>query len=82
MLAIDDTLEILGIDLIGVIPEDELIFRSSNLGEPAVTDDSSKAGKAYREVVDRILGKDVPISTLEEKTGFFSKVRKLFGGKE
>ncbi|MEY8382432.1 septum site-determining protein MinD [Christensenellaceae bacterium 44-20] len=82
MLAIDDTLEILGIDLIGVIPEDELIFRSSNLGEPAVTDDSSKAGKAYREVVDRILGKDVPISTPEEKTGFFGKVRKLFGGKE
>lgn len=82
MLAIDDTLEILGIDLIGVIPEDELIFRSSNLGEPAVTDDSSKAGKAYREVVDRILGKDVPINTLEEKTGFFGKVRKLFGGKE
>ena len=82
MLAIDDTLEILGIDLIGVVPEDELIFRSSNLGEPAVTDDSSKAGLAYRQVVERILGKDVPISTPEEKTGFFSKVRKLFGGKE
>ena len=72
MLAIDDTLEILGIDLIGVVPEDELIFRSSNLGEPAVTDDSSKAGLAYRQVVERILGKDVPISTPEEKTGFFS----------
>ncbi len=82
MLAIDDTLEILGIDLIGVVPEDELIFRSSNLGEPAVTDESSKAGLAYRQVVERILGKDVPISTPEEKTGFFSKVRKLFGGKE
>lgn len=48
MLAIDDTLEILGVDLIGVIPEDERIFRSSNLGEPAVTDTSSLAGKRTR----------------------------------
>ena len=61
MLAIDDTLEILGIDLVGVIPEDELIFRSSNLGEPAVTDNSSLAGEAYRNVTKRIMGEDVPM---------------------
>ena len=57
MLAIDDTLEILGIDLVGVIPEDELIFRSSNLGEPAVTDNSSLAGEAYRNVTKAHYGR-------------------------
>ncbi|MDL2236937.1 septum site-determining protein MinD [Christensenellaceae bacterium OttesenSCG-928-K19] len=78
MLAIDDTLEILGVDLIGVVPEDEMIFRSSNLGEPAVADDNSMAGKAYRNVTKRIMGEEVPIMDLEQGTGFFSKLKKLF----
>ncbi len=78
MLAIDDTLEILGIDLIGVIPEDEKIFRSSNLGEPVVTDDTSLSGKAYRNVTKRIMGEDVPMMNLDQGTSFFSKLKKLF----
>jgi septum site-determining protein MinD len=78
MLAIDDTLEILGVDLMGVIPEDEMIFRSSNLGEPAVTDDASMAGKAYRNVTKRIMGEDVPMMNLEQSAGFFARLKKLF----
>ncbi|CAK7072059.1 MAG: Septum site-determining protein MinD [Desulfovibrio sp.] len=78
MLAIDDTLEILGIDLIGVIPEDEMIFRSSNLGEPAVTDNTSLAGEAYRNVTKRILGEDVPMLDLEQKAGFFGRIKRFF----
>ena len=78
MLAIDDTLEILGIDLIGVIPEDELIFRSSKLGEPAVTIPASMAGKAYSNVVSRILGEDVPIMDMKQKLGFFARLKRAF----
>lgn len=78
MLAIDDTLEILGIDLIGVIPEDELIFKSSNLGEPAVTIPASMAGKAYSNVVSRILGEDVPIMDMKQKLGFFARLKRAF----
>ena len=80
MLSIDDVIEILGVGLIGVIPEDEMIFRASNLGEPAVGDDKSKAGAAYRATVKRIMGEDIPIGVFEEKDGFLAKVKKLFGG--
>ncbi len=79
MLSIDDVIEILGVDLIGVIPEDEMIFRASNLGEPAVGDEKSKAGAAYRATVKRILGEDIPIGVYEEKDSFFKKIKKLFG---
>ena len=65
-------------DLIGVIPEDEMIFRSSNLGEPAVTDNASLAGEAYRNVTKRILGEDVPMLDLEQKTGFFGRIKRFF----
>lgn len=81
MLAIEDTLEILGVDLLGVIPEDELIFRSSNLGEPAVTDKSSKAGEAYMNVTRRILGENVPLMKLDAQTGFVSRLKNLFASK-
>lgn len=81
MLALDDTLDILGIDLIGVIPEDERIIRSSNMGEPIVLSDKAPAGKAYRNVTQRILGQNVPLMELEDESGFGSRLKKLFGGK-
>lgn len=81
MLAIEDTLEILGIDLIGVVPEDETIFRSSNLGEPAVTDRGSRAGEAYLNVTRRILGEEVPLMKLEAQSGFVSRLKNLFTAK-
>lgn len=81
MLGLDDTLDILGIGLIGVVPEDEKIIRSSNMGEPIVLTDKSLAGKAYRNIVRRILGEKVPLLDLEDDGGFGAKLKKLFGGK-
>lgn len=78
MLNIDDMTDILAIKLIGVVPEDEKIVISTNRGEPAVTDDSSKAGAAYRNIAKRITGEEVPFLELdEEEIGFFSALKKL-----
>ncbi len=81
MLGLDDTLDILGIDLIGVVPEDEKIIRSSNMGEPIVMTDKAPAGRAYRNIVRRILGENVPLMDLEDEGGLGSKLRRLFGGR-
>lgn len=81
MLALDDTLDILGIELIGVVPEDEKIIRSSNMGEPIVTNDKAPAGKAYRNITRRILGENVPMNDIEDDGGLASVFKKLFGGK-
>lgn len=81
MLALDDTLDILGIELIGVVPEDEKIIRSSNMGEPIVTNDRAPAGKAYRNITRRILGENVPLNDIEDDGGLASVFKKLFGVK-
>jgi len=81
MLGLDDTLDILGIDLIGVVPEDERIIRSTNMGEPIVLMDKSLAGRAYRNIVRRIMGENVPLAALEENSGFGARLKKLFGGR-
>lgn len=81
MLALDDTLDILGIELIGVVPEDEKIIRSSNMGEPVVLNDKAPAGKAYRNVTRRIMGENVPLMELEDEGGLAAVFRKLLKGK-
>ena len=78
MLSMEDVLEIMCIPLIGVIPEDQSVLRSSNQGEPVILDQESDAGKAYDDTVARILGEDRPFRFIEEeKKGF---LKRLFGG--
>jgi len=78
MLSMEDVLEILRIPLVGVIPEDQSVLRASNQGEPVILDSESDAGKAYADMVDRLLGEQRPFRFIEEeKKGF---LKRLFGG--
>ena len=78
MLSIADVEEILGLKVIGVIPEAPEVLQSSNAGVPVILDDVSPAGQAYVDAVARILGEERPLRfTTVERKGFFSK---LFGG--
>jgi len=79
MMSIDDIIDILAVDLIGVVPDDEKIVISTNKGEPVVTDNKSLAGQAYRNIARRILGEEVPIMDMETDGGFMIKLKKLFG---
>ena len=77
MLSMEDVLEILCIPLLGVIPEDQSVLRSSNQGEPVILDSESDAGKAYLDTVNRLLGEEHPFRFIEEeKKGF---LKRLFG---
>lgn len=78
MLSISDMVEILSVKPIGIIPEDEGILVSTNVGEPAVLG-PSRAGQAFRDTARRIRGEDVPYMDLEEKSGFMARLRALFG---
>lgn len=79
MMDIDDMIDILAIDLLGVIPEDEHIVVSTNRGEPAVCNDQSKASQAYRNIVRRILGENVPLMSLEIEESLLDRLKKVFG---
>ncbi len=78
MLGMDDIVEILSVPLIGVIPESTSVLQASNSGNPVIMDEDSEAGKAYKDVVERFLGEDIPLRFIdvEPKKGFFQK---LFG---
>ena len=77
MMDIDDIIEILSIKLLGIIPEDEYIVISTNRGEPAITNNLSLASAAYRNIIKRLMGEDVPLMKIEINQGFFGKIKKL-----
>ncbi|AOT72756.1 septum site-determining protein MinD [Geosporobacter ferrireducens] len=79
MMNIEDMIDILAIDLLGIVPDDESIVISTNRGEPAVIEEKSMAGRAYRNITKRIMGEEVPFLQLEGEETFMSKLRKLFG---
>jgi septum site-determining protein MinD len=80
MMSIDDIIDILAIDLLGVVPEDEMVVITTNRGEAVICDDRSRSGQAYRNIVRRITGEQVPLLSLEEG-GLMDRIRRMIGFK-
>jgi septum site-determining protein MinD len=80
MLSIEDLMEHLCIDLLGVVPEDSGVVISTNRGEPIILNDRSSAAQAFNNIVQRLLGKDVDLMTLEEDS-FWRKLKRNLGFK-
>ncbi len=78
MMSVDDVKEILGLDVIGVVPESPDVLAASNAGVPVILNDGSDASQAYDDAVARLLGEELPLRFLEEpRRGFFAR---MFGG--
>jgi septum site-determining protein MinD len=78
MLSVKDVEEILGIAVVGVIPESENVLAASNSGVPVILNNDSFAGQAYSDTVARVLGEERPLRFTEvQKKGFLQRV---FGG--
>ncbi|MCF6092711.1 septum site-determining protein MinD [Microaerobacter geothermalis] len=79
MLDVDEIVQVLGIDLLGIVPDDEQVIKSTNSGEPTVLNPQSRAALAYRNIGRRILGDAVPLMVLDDQKGMFSKMKKWLG---
>ncbi|XBC40561.1 MAG: septum site-determining protein MinD [Buchnera aphidicola (Nurudea yanoniella)] len=77
MLSVKDVVDILRIPLIGVIPEDSSVLKSSNQGKSVILHKYSNAGKAYCDTVKRLLGKSTPFRFIKKERKSFLK--RLFG---
>lgn len=77
MLGVDDVIEILGIPLLGVVPESKSVLVASNSGAPVIMDENTDAGRAYSDLVARFLGEEREHRFIhQEKKGF---LKRLFG---
>ena len=77
MLGTSDVIEILAIELVGIVPEDENIIISTNRGIPVALDEKTMAGRAFRNIAQRIMGQDVPFMNLRDTSNIFSRLVNL-----
>lgn len=80
MMSTEDVIDFLAIELIGVIPDDENIIVSTNKGEPVILDSRSRSGQAYRNIVRRLEGEEVPFLPLEEES-FVQRLKRVITGR-
>jgi len=78
MLSADDVLELLAVELIGLIPEDENVVMSTNRGMPIALNGKSRAGNAFRNIARRLSGEQVPFEELNDDGNIFGRLAKLF----
>jgi len=74
MMSVDDVLEILRLDLVGVIPDDKEVIVATNRGNTVVDISGSPTGAALRRIASRLLGEQVPIPDMTEQQAWFSRV--------
>lgn len=79
MMNVDDLLDFLKVELLGVVPDDESIIVSTNRGVPAVMEERSRAGRAFRDIAARIMGNDVPIAAMLEPDDWLARFAKWLG---
>lgn len=77
MLSIEDLLEHLCIDLLGVVPEDKLVVPSTNKGEPIVLNEKSPAAMAFSNISRRLAGEEVDFPDFNENESVWTKLKSL-----
>ena len=83
MLSVDDVLDILAIDIVGIIPEDEQILVGSNQGLPVAMSgmNGQSASQAFNNLAQRVQGDTIPFIDLTPKSGFMDRFRSWVGGR-
>ena len=80
MLSTEDVVEILAIDLIGIVPEDRQIIVSTNQGTPVALDAKTPSGQAFRNIAGRLLGQEIPFAALQEAPSVLDRLTRFFRG--
>ena len=74
-----DVVDLLAVDMLGLVPADERTITAANRGVPVVHDKKAPSGAAFLRIAARIDGDQVPMVELTSKSGLFSKFRGLMG---
>ncbi len=73
MLGPEDVVEILAVNLIGMVPEDEAVVVSTNRGVPLVMDGGHAAGRAFNNIALRISGREVTMTDIQQDDGLVAR---------
>jgi septum site-determining protein MinD len=79
MLSVDDVREILGREILGVVPDEEEIIDTTNRGQPVTLDSGRRLAALYMTMARRLLGEDIPALELGDD-GLWNRLRRMVVG--
>jgi septum site-determining protein MinD len=80
MLSHQDVVDVLSIDLVGLVVSDDQVVVSTNSGTPIVLEKESKAGQAFKQVAMRLNGQpDLPVDVPGVSQPFWKKIGSKLG---
>jgi len=79
MMDKDDIVELLSVEILGLVPADEHTITAANRGVPVVHDKKAPSGSAFLRIAARIDGDEVPLLDLDPKTSIMDRMRGLVG---
>jgi septum site-determining protein MinD len=77
MLTSIDVVELLAIELVGLVPEDEAVIISTNRGLPVAMNEKSRAGQAFHNIAHRLMGEEVPFLDMEDKPDILQRLSRI-----
>lgn len=77
MLSVEDVLELLAVELVGMVPDDDIVLQSTNRGVPVVMNGKSRAGHAFKNIALRLNGEQVPFLNLEDEGGILGRLSRF-----
>ncbi|HEY2980345.1 MAG TPA: septum site-determining protein MinD [Anaerolineales bacterium] len=81
MLSAEDVLDLLAIQLIGIVPEDEGVIVGSNRGTPVALEPKSRAGQAFRNIAKRLQGESVPFMDMDKQGKLWERIQRSVTGR-
>jgi len=79
MLSVEDVTDILGREILGVVPDDEEIIDTTNRGQPLTLDPNRRLSSVYMQMGRRLLGEDVAYEPLSGD-GIWNRLRLMLAG--
>jgi septum site-determining protein MinD len=76
MMSVEDVVEVLQTELLGIVPDDEEVIDTTNRGEPIVLDSTRRLASIYYKIARRLEGEIVPFTSLEPR--FLNKLLTLW----
>ena len=79
MMDQQDVVDLLAVDVLGLVPADERTITATNRGVPVVHDRKAASGAAFLRIAARVDGDEVPLVQVEVNSGLLSKFKGLVG---
>jgi septum site-determining protein MinD len=74
-----DVVELLAVEVLGLVPADERTITAANRGVPVVHDKKAASGAAFLRIAARVDGDEVPLVEVEAKSGLMARFKGLVG---